>query len=321
MEIKLKVYRGFASDSRLHVSGHVFKKIDPSSFNLEYNLIRYAYNMWRTFNIETISDLEVKLDFQGLTATTKTDNKGYYEFQLDHNLNLSPNWYKVGVKAKHNNQLITQYGEILKAAGGSGIISDIDDTFLVSHSNSIFKKLYVLLTKNLTKRKFFDGVLEHYQQLAYFKSPELQPSLFFYVSSSEWNLYNFIEKFTLLHGFPKAALFLKSIKSGVFDLLFSGGGKHEHKFERIEYIFHFYPNRKFVLLGDDSQKDPFIYSRLTKKYPEQVRGIYIRQVERKPKPRIKELLGEIDQENITNCYFKDSQVAIKHSKENGLIKI
>ena len=57
-------------------------------------------------------------------------------------------------------------GEFVKPFPGEyGVISDIDDTFLVSHSEIFLKKLYVMLTRNVNKRKVFEKVVEHYRLL------------------------------------------------------------------------------------------------------------------------------------------------------------
>jgi phosphatidate phosphatase APP1 len=62
---------------------------------------------------------------------------------------------------------IIETAELLKPYESKvGIISDIDDTFLISHSNNFFKKLYVMLLKNINKRKIFDDVVKHYQHLS-----------------------------------------------------------------------------------------------------------------------------------------------------------
>lgn len=81
--------------------------------------------------------------------------------------------------------------------------------------------------------------------------------LFFYVSSSEWNLYDFIAEFAVLHDLPKAVIKLKKIKTGLRDFVATGRGNHDHKFIKIKDILSFYPHLEYVLLGDDSQHDPF----------------------------------------------------------------
>src|SRR5690606_25547590 len=111
-------------------------------------------------------------------------------------------------------------------------------------------------TRNISKRNVFDDVVEHYRLLgrAGRKTKEGQ-NAFFYVSSSEWNLFNLVDEFTALHKFPKAVIKLKKIKQGLGDFLFTGSGSHDHKFQKIKHLLEFYPKLKFILLGDDSQRD------------------------------------------------------------------
>jgi phosphatidate phosphatase APP1 len=75
-------------------------------------------------------------------------------------------------------------------------ISDIDDTFLISHSGNLRKRLFVLLTENARSRKPFEGVVNHYNLLSLAGALEKTNNAFFYVSSSEWNLYEYIREFS-----------------------------------------------------------------------------------------------------------------------------
>src|SRR5690606_25075411 len=107
--------------------------------------------------------------------------------------------------------------------GNFGFISDIDDTFLVSHTRNAFKKLYILLFRNVNDRKIFESAVPHYQALSTAgRSQGEERNAFFYVSSSEWNLYRFIVDFTKLHELPRAVLLLKDIKTSLFDFFVSG---------------------------------------------------------------------------------------------------
>ncbi len=157
-------------------------------------------------------------------------------------------------------------------------ISDIDDTFLVSHTRNAFKKLYILLWKNINDRKIFEDVVQHYQALSTAgRNKKDERNAFFYVSSSEWNLYKFIVKFTEKHELPRAVLLLKDIKTSLMDFFVTGRGNHNHKFDKIKHILEFYPHLQYTLLGDDSQHDPFLYEDICKIFPVTVKAVYIRQ--------------------------------------------
>jgi phosphatidate phosphatase APP1 len=113
---------------------------------------------------------------------------------------------------------------------------------------------------------------------------------------------------------------LKKIKQGLADFLFTGGGSHDHKFHKIKSILEFYPELRFVLLGDDSQKDPYIYERIVKMFPMNVRAIYIRQTMSKKKSAVVNLLKNVENMGVAVCYFEQSAQAKEHSLAIGLVK-
>ena len=49
-----------------------------------------------------------------------------------------------------------------------------------------------------------------------------------------------------------------------------------YKLAAIEPLLRQFPNRQFVLVGDSGEKDPEAYGALARKYPGQVRHIFIR---------------------------------------------
>src|SRR5690606_25786914 len=106
-----------------------------------------------------------------------------------------------------------------------GIISDIDDTILISHSTSLIKKLRLMLLKNASTRLPFEGVAAFYRALHRgINSNCLNP--LFYVSSSEWNLYDLLIDFCNHQHIPKGTFMLHDLKVGILKLFKSGRGKH-----------------------------------------------------------------------------------------------
>jgi phosphatidate phosphatase APP1 len=114
---------------------------------------------------------------------------------------------------KYRRKNIRGYGNIsIPFASSHALISDIDDTFLISHSSRLRRRLYVLFTKNARTRKPFEGVVNHYKLLACGNVSGKNANPFFYVSSSEWNLYDFIAEFSRRNELPKGVFLLSQLK-------------------------------------------------------------------------------------------------------------
>ena len=89
--------------------------------------------------------------------------------------------------------------------------------------------------------------------------------------------------------------------------------------DRISRILQAYPERQFILLGDDSQEDPGIYASVIAHYPGQIRSVYLRQINAKKQERTRAQITQIEAAGVSTCYFQHSSKAIEHSKEIGLL--
>lgn len=309
------------NDEELVVFGHIFKSWSPDSYRIDRRGIRHAISILRMFTISPMSNAKITLKFMDVEVHTKTLDDGYFRFNIPMDKIVESGWHPYTVICEFKDFGIIENGELLKPFNSKyGIISDIDDTFLISHSDNFFLKLYILLLKNINKRKIYNDVADHYRALS--RSGQEHESAFnsfFYVSSSEWNLYGFIENFAALHGLPKAVIKLKKIKTGLADFLFTGKGSHDHKFEKIKDIISFYPRITYVLIGDDSQKDPYLYERICKIFPQNILVVYIRQTTKKKKSQIVDVLLNIESLSVKTLYYQHSSEAIAHSKSIGIL--
>jgi len=324
----LKLYRGYANKNELVVFGHIVKKYPSGDHKYTRKGFRYARTILQLFSIKTIPNLRVVLRVGSVIAETRAEEDGYFRFQVPFTDKLGGGWhnYEVSVDDEVDGKkyFTTRQEEFFFPYESSyGVISDIDDTFLISHSRRSFKKLFVLLSKNVHARRPFDDVVKHYQllSLAGSKTPEKNANIFFYVSSSEWNLYDMIIRFAELNGLPKAVLKLKNIKSGLDDFVMTGGGSHDHKLRKIQNIISFYPELTFILLGDDSQKDPDIYEEICKMFPGSIKAVYLRQTRIRSKPSAILCLNRMKEMGIDTCYFSHSNKAIIHSVDTGIVVI
>ncbi len=150
------------------------------------------------------------------------------------------------------------------------MISDVDDTVLVSDATRLVQLLRWTLLQNVHERLPFPAVAELYRAFADAGAP------LFYVSSSPWNLYVPLSRFFELNGVPTGPLMLRDWGLELDER--AGRGHAGHKLAEIEAILDACPRLRFVLIGDSGQEDPEIYARLAEARPGRVAGVLIRHV-------------------------------------------
>ncbi|MBD0331252.1 MAG: DUF2183 domain-containing protein [Chitinophagaceae bacterium] len=317
----VKVYHGYGHAEQLVIYGHVLKLGPKPKRHYRKSFIRNTLALLRLFIVKPLPNATLRTEWQGQILTTQAEEDGFFKFEWKDEPPLEQGWHEVTVQLLNNNQ------EVVTQAKGSiyiphstqyGFISDIDDTFLISHSANMRKRLYVLFTQNARTRKPFEGVVKHYQLLAQSNTTPDAPNPFFFVSSSEWNLYDYILEFTTVNGIPQGVFLLNTIKR--FNQIFkTGQNNHQTKFTRIARIMKGYPKQRFILLGDSSQHDPYIYASIVEHFPRQVHAVYIRDIYEKSREKVAEVLTKIESAGVPCCFFKHSSDAILHSKKIGLI--
>lgn len=321
----IKLYNGFANQHYCYIYGHALslspiKKKHFRSFFL-YNTIA----LLRLFMVRPIKGALVTLQWQNKTYTATTSSDGFFKFEWVHPNVLAAGEYEVEVMLlkKNSNNIVKATAKgliIVPSQTAFSFISDIDDTFLISHSSNLRKRLFVLLTENARSRKPFAGAVKHYRLLHGIDDTETSDNAFFYVSSSEWNLYDYIKEFVQEYKLPDGIFLLNQMKT--FSKLFSTGqNNHGGKFTRIVKIIEAFPDQKFVLLGDDSQKDIDIYTSIVEHFPQSVYCVYIRRVGTPEKPNVLLKQKIIESKEVLFFYFAHSEEAILHSQKIGLIKM
>jgi phosphatidate phosphatase APP1 len=88
---------------------------------------------------------------------------------------------------------------------------------------------------------------------------------------------------------------------------------------RVVRILKVFPKQRFVLLGDNSQKDPEIYATIANKYPDRIVAIYLRNISLEKEAPTLHLLESIQNKEIHTCLFKHTDEAIAHSISIGLL--
>ncbi|MGZ8516163.1 MAG: App1 family protein [Chitinophagaceae bacterium] len=316
----IKLYHGYGHENNLTAFGHIFRLSPFPRQKYRQSFLRNTLALLRLFMVKPLAGIEIQLHWKNKVHTTKTDVDGFFKFDWCDEEPFENGWLPVKVNAIERGEIIAStVGRLcIPSPTQYIIISDIDDTFLISHSANMRKRLLVLFTQNARTRRPFEGVVRHYQLLAKSNTTEEAPNPVFYVSSSEWNLYEYILEFTAVNHIPKGIFLLNQLKQ-FSQLLKTGQNNHATKFTRIVRIMEAFPNHRVILLGDSSQHDPYIYESVVKHFPKQVHAVYIRDVFKRNFENVREVLNNIEASGVPCCMFKESEEAILHSVKIGLI--
>lgn len=319
----IKAYDGYGDNEHVIVYGHVFSVSPVMRKTFRRNVILNFFWLIRMFIVIPKKNARVIIEWNGESHETKTEGDGLFKCEWNPINQVTPGWQEAKVSfispAPSSVVLATTYCSVfIPHKYQYNFISDIDDTFLISHSNNLRKRLFVLVTKNARTRKPFEGVVNHYRLLSMSGVSGGIPNPFFYVSSSEWNLYDYIKEFCRKEEMPRGVFLLNQIKK-LKDLLKTGQNNHSGKYVRIARILKSYPNHKYVLLGDNSQADPEIYFSIVRDFPGKIYAVYLRNISPKKEKFARDFIAKIECANIHCCYFVHSSEAIKHSRSIGLI--
>lgn len=319
----VKVYHGYGNNKKVTVFGHVFQFSPIPRKHYSKNFLTNTFALLRLFIVRPYRSAHLKLQWNNKWMYSQSEKDGFFRFELELEFPLSPGWHDVhvvllGSKKENNSKAIGKGVFYIPHQNQYAFISDIDDTFLISHSSRLRKRLYVLLTENAHSRQPFEGVVKHYQLLARAGAPHAESNPFFFVSSSEWNLYDYIREFAIKQQLPQGVYLLNQLK--LFSQIWkTGQNNHSTKFMRIVRILEVYPEQKFILLGDDTQEDPTIYASIVSHFPKKILAVYLRKVRKKTKPTVLPAIEQMKEAGVMCCYFAHSEEAISHSISIGLI--
>ncbi len=317
----VKVYHGFGHKHDIVLFGHVFQHKPSFSQNYSDNPFVNMFRMLRLFFVKPLPRIPVKLQWGPQTLDGRTELDGFYRFEWVSETETAAGWYQVEVQSVDHSGQVTGQGEgkvFIPHITQYAFISDIDDTVMVSHSSTIWRRMKELLFKNSKTRMVFSDVAAHYKLLAQAHTTPDSPNPFFYVSSSEWNLYDYLRDVFQHKELPEGAFLLNQVKRW-YELWKTGKTKHEGKLLRILRIFQVFPNQRFILMGDNSQSDPGIYAKLGEKYADRIFAVYIRLVNEDKRLPALQHLDALNKKGIHTLLFEHSSEAIAHSRAIGLI--
>ncbi|WP_228527821.1 App1 family protein [Pararhodonellum marinum] len=317
-------YMGFGNKKEIYFLGRVLRDRGIGISQIEDNRWRNFRTMYKRFATWEIPGVKVKASFGSHEMVVTTDPEGYFEVRMpiENLVDASGPWHFVHLTLL--DQVIKNQGEVTATNSifipstqvEYGVISDIDDTIVPTGATRLWEMLKTTFLHNAHTRLPFPGVAAFYQSLA--KGMDgIESNPFFYVSSSPWNLYDFLMEFLDVHGIPKGPLMLRDI--GLSREQFIAGSHSGHKLLQVEKIFEIEKHLKFILIGDSGQMDPEIYLQVIKDFPGRVKMVYIRDVVQSRHDEVEAISKEIKELGVELLLVKDTVEAAQHALAKGWI--
>lgn len=318
-KLRIDVYHSYATSTRLFVRGRVLrdKKIllGSSKDSVWDNFKRTLKRM----ESDEIDDALLEIQFEDQVQQVRTDEEGYFNLEFPF---AQPQSFRdprktfevtlLEAPVRYGDRIVQATGEIFLPPTDAdfGVISDVDDTIMVTGATNLLKMIWITFSGNARTRIAFNKVGQWYHALKNGPSGH-NHNPFFYVSSSPWNLFDLICNFMAYNQIPIGPLTLRDF--GTDENKMGKTSHGAHKKGEIERLFRIYPELNFILIGDSGQYDAFIYYEIAQAHPGRVLAIFIRDAKGSRDEEIHKTIEQANMQGIKMVLFPDSTSAAKQS--------
>jgi phosphatidate phosphatase APP1 len=319
-------YRGYAGGSRVLVHGRAQKAREIPPPTATDSMWRNLLSTYKRIDADPLPHARVRVTLDGVEREVEADNEGFFRAWLDlpAPLPATEPWHPVALqllsplRAGHPEVHATAQVRVLDDTPTFGVISDLDDTVIQSRITSFLQAVRTVMLGNARTRLPFPGVAAFYQALER-GGDGARRNPIFYVSSSPWNIHDIIADFMDFQRIPRGPINLRD-----WDFVLSALTSSRHgtfKEPVIDEILTLYPALPFILIGDNSQKDPEIYRKILDRHPGRILAIYIRNVDANPErsASVQALTKEVLAAGSTLVLADDTYAAAQHAVEQGWI--
>ncbi|MCK0129670.1 phosphatase domain-containing protein [Erythrobacter sp. F6033] len=302
--VRVQPFFGYRSASALFLTARALAQPEP---------LFEKRGFWRSLSVmfgqyasREVAGLNVQLEFalgtgETIRETATSDEEGFVHFKIAfqqaHELPVQTGWDAAALTwrpaPKSPERSKTAYILAPGKNAATGVISDIDDTILetgiTGSARAILRNWKRVLAQMPGERIVVPGAPEFYSDLGGgtgrkpsdrgpYNAPVPQPipRPVFYVSSSPWNLFSYLVTFKHQRDLPLGPIMLRDWGLNRETLGSQGHGSHKQR--AVERLLATYPDMRFVLVGDDTQKDLTVFGETALALPDRIAGVFIRQV-------------------------------------------
>lgn len=326
---KIVPFIGYSNGFSTFISGEVLEDNGISKPVEGQSRWKNAKSMLKRYLADEYAGIKVRISFAGQFKEETTNKFGAFHCSFQHNRKEIPDelWQKATfelvekIHPRQNSETVEGEVMVINYKPSFGIISDIDDTILVSYATNKLMKFRLMFLNNALTRMPFEGVSAFYQSLQHGIVPGTFNPLF-YLSNSEWNLYDLLYEFIKFNRIPKGPILLREMSIRVLRFWKMREYNKHHKMEKLRHLLTVFGDLKFILIGDSGQKDPETYSEIIREYPGRIQAVYIRDIGIPRKTIRVQTISQsaLEEFNTEMILVKDTEAAAKHAIMMGFMR-
>jgi phosphatidate phosphatase APP1 len=223
---------------------------------------------WRSFTGIHVANALVTVRSGESTREVRADRGGVVDIRVD--VALTPGWHDIHISVEGSDPVVAPVF-IVSPTAAFGLLSDIDDTVMVTALPRPFLAAWNTFVLNEHARRPVPGMAVLYERLR--RAHKGAPII--YLSTGAWNAAPTLNRFLERNLYPQGPLLLTDW-GPTHDRWFRSG--REHKRSSLLRLAEEFPTLKWLLVGDDGQHDEAIYGDFAQTHPENVAGVAIRQL-------------------------------------------
>lgn len=247
---------------------------------------------WRQFIDAQIPYQPVLVRLGGIKKVVYTDRGGYIDITIEGH-NLTPGWHTASIQALKADSVargekrvrasrpVAVPVRVVAAKETHGLVSDVDDTVMVSWLPRPLVAMKNAFFTYVSSRQavpgmggFLSAIASKYSVDGVTNTSRGNNTVAtVYLSTGAWNVAPSLRRFLSRGSFPTGTPFMTDWGPSQTGWFRSG---QEHKRTQLRHLARELPWVKWILVGDDGQHDPSIYSEFAAEYPDHVAGVFIR---------------------------------------------
>ncbi len=270
--LRIESYKSFGTTEAVVFRGRVLANPISSNATLDEPVLRRFGRMAARFLSREVGGVEVHIQLGADTAVALTDAEGYFAATIAPQ--SDDGWIEATARRDDEPAAAawSMSAVIVAPTLKRIVVSDIDDTILSNGRGNPFRTVWATIGGSALTRQPTDGSVALYRALE-----RQRRCQFFYVSSSPWNLYGFLDRFLQTHGFPVGPMLLRDI--GLNRATIARDAHGTHKVSGINTILDACPAAtRAVLIGDSSQHDAAAFAHVMTHRPDKIEAAFIRNV-------------------------------------------